>query len=498
MILRLSLTLVFALGFTHAGLCQDADQEQAQALQRAMQKAIDQAQPSIACILVSRSDFYRQLTGQAANENNAGMLGDFPSLGEDIPSAERQRIRQKFDLADPAYIPESFGSGVVIDPQGLILTNYHVIRDASRIFIRLPDGKGGYADVHAADYRSDLAILRVRDARLLPLKAISLGDASKVQRGQFALTMANPFVAPAFVNGQPSASWGIVSNVRRRPAGAPREDERNRPLFYYGTLLQTDTRTQLNCSGSALLNLQGELIGLTNAMAGIPGSEAPGGFAVPLDAGMRRILEVLKRGEEVDYGFLGVSFGEPSPGLSMRVQIQSVFRGSPADKQGHLRQKDIILAVNDVAIKQTDDLFLNLGSQLAGTKVTLRVQHEDSREVKNVDVALGKFNVAGKSIASSLGSRPFFRGLRVDYSTLLAQKPYNFLEVPAGVMVSDVQPGTSADEAQLKTGEVITHVNNRPVPSPAIFYQIVAELQDTIECRIYTFGAQEPAKVLLK
>jgi serine protease Do len=498
MFLRSSLALVFALGCIQAGLCQNADQEQAQALQRTMQKAIDQAQPSIACILVSRSDVYRQLTGQSTHEDKTGKLGDFPPLGEEIPSAERQRIRQKFDLADPAHVPEAFGSGVVIDSQGLILTNYHVVRDATRIFIRLPDGRGSYADIHAADYRSDLAVLRTRDARLLPLKVISLGDASKVQRGQFALTMANPFVAGGFVNGQPSASWGIVSNMRRRPAGTPREDERNRPLFYYATLLQTDTRSQLDCSGSALLNLQGELIGLTNAMAAIHGSETPGGFAIPLDAGVRRILDVLKRGEEVDYGFLGVSFGDPRHDPSKSVQVNSVFRGSPAEKEAHLNVQDAILAVNDIPIKETDDLFLNLGTQLAGTKVTLKVQRLGSRVVSSVDVTLGKFNVPGKSIASSLGKRPFFRGLRVDYTTILVQLPYRFPEVPAGVVVTEVQTGSSADEAQLKTGEVITHVNNRPVTSPASFYQTIAELQGTVECRIYTFGAQEPAKIFLK
>ncbi len=320
----------------------------------------------------------------------------------------------------------------------------------------------------------------------------------RFRRGQFGLTIANPFVAPGLVNGQPSASWGIVSNIRRRPAGSAQEDERNRPLFYYGTLLQTDTRTQLSCSGSAVLNLQGELIGLTNVMAGIPGSETPGGFAVPLDAGMRRILEVLKRGEEVDYGFLGVSFGEPRLGLNKRVQIKSVFRGSPAEKEAHLRDEDAVLAVNDVSIKDTDDVFLNLGTQLAGTKVTLKVQRLGSREVSNIDVTLGKFNVPGKSIASSLGKRPYFRGLRVDYATLLVQPPYRFPEVPAGVMVTEVQSGSSADDAHLKTGEVITHVNNRPVTNPSSFYQAVADLQGAIECRIYTFGAQEPARVILK
>jgi serine protease Do len=485
-------------GLAPSALGQGADEEQAEALQRTMENAIKRSRPSIVSILVSRSDIYKQLTGQGPSKS--GKLGDFPALAEDIPSNERQRLRQKYDLADPAHIPEAFGSGVVVDPAGLVLTNYHVIRDATRIYLCLPDGKGSYADIHAADARSDMAILKVRDTQLLPMKAIKFGDASKVAPGQFTLTLANPFVAGGFANGQPTASWGIVGNIRSRVSAARREEDRNRPLFYYGTLLQTDTRTQLSCSGSALLNLQGELIGLSNAMVAIHGGETPGGYAVPIDPGMVRILDVLRRGEEVDYGFLGIPLGDSPLNVGKGVSVAGdPIRGSPAEKEAHLRPHDLILALNDMPIKETNDLLLHLGTQLAGTKVTFKVQRANSREVNKVEVTLGKYNFPGKSIASSLGKRPFFRGMRVDYTTLLVQRPNHFPEVPAGVMISEIEPDSSADSAQLKVGEVITHVNKSPVTTPAAFYQAVGQLQGTIECRIYTFGGQEPgAKVFLK
>ena len=334
--------------------------------------------------------------------------------------------------------------------------------------------------------------------RLLPLPAIPLGDATPIQRGQFILTLTNPFAA-GFRDGQPSASWGIISNLRRRIPGEPREEFRTKPLHYYGTLLQTDTRLNLGCSGGALLNLAGELIGLTTTLAAIHGNDTPGGFALPLDAGLRRILEVLKRGEEVDYGFLGVGFNERRPGPGRGVAVEYVTPGSPAQLDANLQAHDIILAVNDVPVQESDDLFLQLGTQLAGTKITLKILRAVSGQATNVDITLGKFHVSGKNIASSLGKRPFYRGLRVDYTTLLAQQAPRLTFVPAGVLVSEVQPGTAAAQAQLKAGEVITHINNRPVLSPAAFYQAVTALEGPIECQLYSFGHSEPpGKVVVK
>jgi serine protease Do len=473
----------------------DKDLEQALALQKVMRGAIARAEPSIACVLVSRSEAYGRLAGQPLAPDLTGKLGDLdPALLKKLAKEKAKDERRKFDLADPEYVPETFGSGVVVDPQGLVLTNYHVIRDATKIFLRLPGGKGSYADIHAADPRSDLAILRIGDTRLLPLKAVPLGDAATIERGQFVLTLANPFAA-GFRDGQPSASWGIVSNLRRRIPGEPREENRTKPLHYYGTLIQTDCRIHLGCSGGALLNLGGELIGLTTSLAAIHGGETPGGYALPLDAGMRRILEVLKRGEEVEYGFLGVTFYDLGPGKG--VAIAHATPGSPAEREAHLQQHDVILAVNDAPVGESDDLFLHLGTQLAGTKIKLKVLHGASKTIGTVDVTLGKLYVPGKKIASSLGKRPFFRGLRVDYTTLLASPHSNF--VPVGVLVGEVAPGSAAAQAQLKPGEVLTHVNNRPVTSPAGFYAAVANLKGPIEFQLHTFGSHEPpSKVILK
>jgi S1-C subfamily serine protease len=459
--------------------------KEALALQEALQQAIAEAEPSIACILVSRSDAYRRF-GQGPSPDKPGELGTFSNAG-DAPELK------KLDLADPAAVPESFGSGVVID-RGLILTNYHVVRDATKVFVRLPGSKGSYADIHAADPRSDLAVLSLCDKRLV-LKPIKLGDGEAIKKGRFVASLANPFAA-GFRDGSPSASFGIISNVRRRAPANEREEERTRTLHHYGTLLQMDARLNLGCSGGALLDLKGELIGLTTALAALQGGETPGGFAVPMDAGIKRIIGQLKEGKEVNYGFLGVA-PERDERLGEGVKIKDLSFNSPAARAG-LQRGDVLLAVNGTRIRDADELFLAVGTQLAGSRVKIEYMRPARAPLTDTTLAtLAKFYVPGKVIAAR---RPSFRGLRVDYTSLLVQQsPFTPLpyprEVPNGVLVCEVQPNTRAATALLKPGEVITHVNGRAVNSPDDFYEEVKGLTGAVEL---TLAPAHPGKPPLK
>ena len=245
----------------------------------------------------------------------------------------------------------------------------------------------------------------MRDDSILPLKPVTLGDADKLQRGNFVLTLSNPF-AIGFRDGQPSASYGILSNIRRRTLTHLKEDERVKPFHYYGTLLQTDARLHLGCSGGALLNLSGEMVGLLTSVAAIQGIETPGGFAIPVNAGMRRIIDVLKRGEEVDYGFLGVGFDERNANGKLGIPLTLVGKGSPAEVDGKLKELDEIVSVNGEPIADSDDIYTNIGMHLAGTKVKLQVRQGNN--LRDVEITLGKLHVPGKRIASSL-RRPALR-----------------------------------------------------------------------------------------
>jgi len=471
--------------------------QQALALEKTMQKIIVQAEPSIACILVSRSDaYYREFGLPAPTDENPGKLGAFDSnllADKRLPQEVQEKLRRMLDLADPAVVPQSFGSGVVIDKlDGLILTNYHVVRDAVKIFVRLPGKIGSYADIHAADPRSDLAVLRLLDQTLgQKLVQVRLGDGGKVQRGQFILSLANPFAA-GFRDGQPSASWGILSNVRRRSPGMPREEDGQRSLHHYGILLQTDARLNLGCSGGALLNLHGEMIGLTTSLAAIHGGETPGGFAIPLDTGLRRIIDVLKRGEEVEYGFLGVAPIE----VNGQVAIDRVTGGSPAALDGKLTFHDRILEVNDQPIHDVDDLFLQLGTQLAGSRVRLKIKR-GFRAEETVEVTLAKLLVPGKRIVSSLKNRPWERGLRVDYASLVIQpRAASTDSIPSGVLVSEVKPGSPADLAKLRSGNIVTHVNNQRVLTPAGFYQAVQKVNGRLELTLGGASSANPPVII--
>jgi S1-C subfamily serine protease len=435
--------------------------------------AIKKAEPSIACVLVSYSE---------------------------------DRANQKLD--DPTLVPESFGSGVVIDEKGLILTNFHVVRDATRIYVRVSGRRGGYAEIHAGDARSDLAVLRLTDPSLPQLKPLKFGDTASIRKGQFVVAMANPFDA-GFRDGSPSASLGIISNVRRRPPPKPADrskslEETNfKTLHEFGTLLQTTVPLNVGSSGGALLNIKGELIGLTTSLAGIYGGETPGGFAVPMDDGMRRIIEVLRRGEEVEYGFLGVRFptdqGPPQHGEA--VQIVDVIQNSPAFTADLRAGRDYILSVNGVKVQEPEDLFLALGTLLAGSTIQLDVAPSPKGPSHRVTVKLAKYYVPGKIIASK---RPEpVRGLRVDYTSILCQRPGGMQiygrAIPHGVMIREVVSGSAADAARLQETKVITEVNGQDVGTPDEFYREMRTAVGPVELTLMSpDGRRDKVKLALQ
>ncbi|HTU21716.1 MAG TPA: trypsin-like peptidase domain-containing protein [Gemmataceae bacterium] len=460
------------------------------ALQEAVHESIERAEPSIACILVSRSEKYRAHT--PAQPKAPGRLGRFDldrallTVGRDSPEGGSLR---RLDLSNPNNVPESYGSGIVLDTkQGLILTLAHVVRNATKIYVRLPGGHGSWADIHAADPRSDLAVLQLIN-HLPNLKGLKLGDGGKLRKGDFILSLSNPFAA-GLRDGSPSASWGIVSNLRRR-ATAVRSDfpsQRNAklPLYCFNTLIQTDTRMNLGCSGGALLNLQGELVGLTSSLAGTAGGETPGGFAVPLDAGMRRIIRVLLRGEEVEYGILGVYLMKSDDVPEGHVHITSLMNGGPAAKGGirgpifpgsSVGGGDFIHSIDDTPVHSNDDLFLAVSLQLAGSTIKVEVSESPNGPRRICSVTLAKF---GSHDLQPIASRrsPARGGLRVDWTSTIFDSNRGIEE---GVVIREVLPGSAADKARLQPGMIIKSVDRQKVTNPAEFYRAVEKANGPVE-----------------
>lgn len=461
----------------------------------AEKKIVAAAGPSIVRVHVSRSSGYAKARywGARPKREWPGQLGRFDagaaikSVPADAPGRERiLRAIRAHDLGNPKLIPESYGSGLVVDRSGLVLTNAHVVRDATKVYVRLPGKRGSYADVYAADPRSDFAILKLLDPPR-GLKALKIGDGGKLARGDRVLCLVNE-LAPGFpADDAPDFSSGEVSKLRHRLLAKEKDSEAERaryPLHYLGNLIQTTGAVAPACSGGALLNADGEAVALTCVVSAVRG-RGRGGFAIPLDTNAKRVIAVLKKGGEVEYGFLGVMLDrDDRPGRG-GVNVLRISPGSPASRPGGLQRGDRVVRIDGKAVRHNDDLFLSIGMALAGNTVRVVVDRR-GRQV-TTDVTLAKFYVPGKVIAARRPPAKF--GLRVDWtSVLLVRNPFPFtMRAPAsGVVIREVVEGSPADKARLQPDKIITEVNGQAVGTPAEYYREVAKAGKKVELTYLT------------
>jgi serine protease Do len=453
------------------------------AFEQQLKAVSDSVGPSVVCVVVSRSDAYP--TGGPARP---GRLGGFDpkEFVKSDPSPARAELARRLDLSDPRSAADhGFAGGVVTDAEGLVLVNYHTIEDATKVYVHLGGGKGSYADIHAADRRSDLAVLKL----LTPppgLKPIRFGDVRLVERsegraptmfpGKLVVLLTHSTVG-GFAVDRPSLASSHIKNVRvhhtlAAPAAPPpnsRENQSEFTVYNYGTFLEYDARKAYAGSGGAVVNLDGELVGLTTALAAPTGPETGLGFALPMDANTRRIVDVLRRGEEVEYGFLGVEYSSGSSG----VRIDLATPQGPAQLAG-LRPGEEITQVDDVPVRDRRDLFYTVSNALAGTRV--RVRTGLPPRGREVEVTLGKLQHASPYLAS-VRPEPVF-GLRVEYGSILINtnpmvRPFG---VPPGVIVRELVPNSQAAAKFKELGDlsgrvVITAVNGTEVTNPAEFYR---------------------------
>lgn len=394
-------------------------------------------------------------------------------------------------LTDPDFVPQEFASGVVVDSRGLVLTVYHVLGEDSDYFITTPDRRVFRAKIIGADPRSDLAVLApdeaagraAGDGTFTP---IALGQAEELRKGQFVIALGNPFAIAR--DGQASASWGIVANLARKAPPLPQEIEPTgkSTLHHFGTLIQTDAKLNLGTSGGPLVNLKGQMVGLTTAIPAVIGFEESAGYAIPVDATFRRILEALKAGQEVEYGFLGVeprNLGWEELAQGERgVRINRVVPGGPAARAG-LRPGDRITHINGVPVHDADAFVLQVGSLPAAARVRLGVARQ--RESLDLGVELTKYRVRGKKIITALA--PAWRGMRVDYASV-AEEPAHLgagpVAIADGVLVTEVEAGSPAWRAGLRAGMFISHVEGSAVHTPQQFRQAVAGRTGLVRLRV--------------
>jgi serine protease Do len=447
-------------------------------LQEQTRTVVARAEKSVVTIVVGTGVYPNQL----AADIQAGKLGGY---GPRSVESERDPL----DLSRPDQAMNcTIGNGVVLTAEGLILTPYHLLEGATKIYVHIGAGKGSYADIHAADARSDLAVLRLLEppAGLVPVVVPkSLPGRGVASKGDFAIAIS------CIAGEAPSASIGLVAATDKKiympvePMFGPQPPQ---PLVAYPTLLQIDARTARGTSGGGIFNLKGECIGLTTALAAVSGSDQAPGYAIPMDGLYRPIIAALRDGREVEYGFLGISwqgrgmgrrFGAPDPFFTRSaeggIMIQAVTAGMPAAEAG-LEPGDVLIGVNGVTIANQDDMQFRIAASLANVETRLTVRRS-GRPTETVSLILAKANNPFPWIASKR-PEPVF-GLRVDQlSTLLQdlvgrEQNQRYIEsIPRGVVISDIERGSPADKAFSEPNRkfVVTKVNGRTVRTPDEFY----------------------------
>lgn len=466
--------------------------EAAAALENVLVRAIERSEASI----VSIARFQREPGEVAGNP--------FPQEFIQRPGVVLNPLgnNPSNEPASPEFVPNEFSTGVIIDKSGVIVTTYHAVVSPGEIWVTTTARRPLQAKVLAADPRSDLAVLKVVDAAPdVEFKPITFGDPTKLKKGQIVVALGNPYAIAR--DGQASASWGIIANLSRKagPNGTPADlpQDRKNTLHHFGTLIQTDAKLNLGTSGGALLNLKGEMIGLTTSQAAVAGFEQAAGYAIPCDETFRRVVDTLKQGKEVDYGLLGIvlrplNLVDAASGKKGVLVTEVVF-GSPAEKAG-IRSGDVITQVAGKPIADVDGLMLQVGSKPAASDTTVTVER-DGRSF-NVPVTLAKYEVRGKKIITA--PDPGWRGLSVDFPSAHRQLTPQFQGpfevrppmIDPAVLSVDVAADSPAWRAGLRRGMFITHVRNVPVSTPKEFYAQVAALEGTVELRVTAPPGQPP------
>jgi S1-C subfamily serine protease len=441
------------------------------AIERTIVEAIARAEPSV--VAVSRT---------AASNAASDAEGTATNLFQDLRPSGSSEANSLIT-----------GAGVIIDRSGLVLTHYLAVREGDDHAVTTTDGKTHPATIRAADPRSALAVLAIQPANNsqtnpaspASFQAIGLGDAQKLRKGQFVIAIGNPFAIHS--DGQPTASWGIVTNLARKApvntnlndALGPIGDYRT-TLHHLGTLIQTDAKLGWNAAGAAVINMKGELVGIITTAAIIAGHEQPAGYAIPINATFKRVINTLKEGREVEYGMLGVTFNNilSEPGLSgpRQVLIGQVLPGMPAAKAG-LRSGDRISTVAGQPVHDIDSMQLVVSMLPPSTSTS--ISYERDGRPATAKVTLAKLAVAGKKISTI---RPeFWHGLRVDYATAL-EAPELMQAINLGaydaegcILVTDVEPESLAWREGLRPGMFISHVAGKRVSTPGEFHAAAVE-----------------------
>ncbi len=378
----------------------------------------------------------------------------------------------------------ALGSGVIVSPDGYIVTNNHVIAKASDIQVMLSDRRMFKGKVIGADPTTDVAVVKV-EAKNLPVAP--LGDSSNLRVGDTVLAFGNPFGLNFTV------TRGIVSAVGRSGLG----------IETYEDFIQTDTAINPGNSGGALVNVRGQVVGINTAI--VPGGQGPKGegafigigFAIPANM-VKHVMESLAKTGKVERGYLGADIQNLNEGLAHEfkvpdvsgVLIGQVEPGSPAGQAG-LKQGDVVRTFNGQTVDNRDRFRSVVAGTNPGTEVSLGILRNGQPLTLKVKLGEQPKSMAqggGPAISPSQGT---LRGIKVQALTSSLRDQLGLSADTRGVVITELDPNSPAAQAGLQPGDVIQSINRHPVNSVADFNRLAAEASGEVLLRVNRQGYSE-------
>ena len=366
------------------------------------------------------------------------------------PFGENDPLRDFFekffrDQMPKEYKQRSLGSGFIIDKEGYILTNNHVVEDTEEIKVILPDKKEFSATLVGRDPKTDLALIRIEPDT--PLTPLPLGDSDKLEVGDWVVAIGNPFGLGSTVTS------GIVSaKYRKIGAGA------------YDNFIQTDASINPGNSGGPLLNTAGEAVGINTLIFSRTGGSVGIGFAIPINMA-KDLLPQLKKGKVVR-GWLGVMIQSINSALMEKLDLKDqkgalvadIMKGGPAEKAG-IKRGDVIVSFDGKEIKEMNELPYMVASTPVGKKVIVEVIRKGKK--KSIEVEIGEIKEEKEGAPTERESKPTL-GMTVEEITPELVRELDLTETQ-GVVVVQVDAGSQAMEAGIRPGDVILEVDQEAV-----------------------------------
>jgi serine protease Do len=386
----------------------------------------------------------------------------------------------------PSQRSSSLGSGFVIDPSGIVVTNNHVIKDANEIVVVFTDGTELKADVVGKDAKTDLAVLKVKSDK--PLKAVKFGDSDKLRIGEWVIAIGNPFGFGG------SVSAGIVSAKQRNIRSGP-----------YDSFIQTDAAINKGNSGGPLFNLDGDVVGINTAIISPSGGSIGIGFSVPASIAVP-VIDQLKQYGETRRGWLGVAIQDVDDdtaealkiGKARGAMVINVDEKGPAKTAGFERE-DVIVKFDGKVIRHSNDLPRIVAQTPIGKEVDVVVMRQGKEVVKKV--TLGRLDEAtvqnaSANAPSAPATSPKVLGLEVAPLTDETRRRFNVKDGIEGVVILNVDPDSVAAERRVAAGDVIVEVQREKVSSASDIRKRIETLRGQGQKRALFYVASGPQGTL--